>query len=108
MSRKARVWIGATLLAVIIFNYVAIGLPLYKRITSLESKIKILMIRQVKSGEVFKNSEDGYIIDVLKRETINLDRKIVILNCVAVSVSIIIISWMVFGLIVHREDRRKL
>ena len=108
MTRRARSWVGATLLAIIIFNYIAIGLPLYRKMASLENKIKVLMIKQVKSGEVFKDSEDNYIIDILKRETISLDRKIVILNCVSVSVVIIIISWMVFGMIVRREDRRKL
>lgn len=108
MSKKARVWIGTTLLAIIIFNYIAIGLPLYRKMASLDSKIKIMMIKQVKSGEVLKDSEDNYIIDVLKRETITLDRKIVILNCVAVSVVIIIISWMVFGLVAHKDDRRRL
>lgn len=108
MTRKARIWIGTTLLAIIIFNYAAIGVPLYRRMASLEAKIKVMMIKQVKSGQVLSNSEDNYIIDVLKKETINLDRKIVILNCVTVSVIIIIISWMVFGLIVYREDRRKI
>lgn len=108
MSRKARIWIGATLLAIVIFNYAAIGIPLYNKMASLESRIKVMMIKQVKSGEVLKNSEDNYIIDVLKKETINLDRKIVILNCVVVSVIIIIISWIAFGLIVSRPDRRKL
>ena len=104
MSRKARIWIGVTLLAIIIFNYVAIGLPLYRKITSLENKIKVMVIKQVKSGEVFKDSEDSYIIDVLKRETITLNRRLVILNCVAVSIVIVIISWTVFGLIVYRKD----
>lgn len=107
MSRKARLWIGATLLFIVIFNYIAIGVPLYRNMASLESKIRVMMIKQVKSGEVLKNSEDNYIIDVLKKETISLDRKIVILNCVAVSVVIVIISWIAFGLIVYRPDRRK-
>ena len=97
MSRKARIWIGVTLLAIILFNYLAIGVPLYKRMNSLDNKVRIFT----------KHSEDIYIIDVLKREIITIDKKIVILNCVAVSVAIIIMSWMAFGLVVHREDRRK-
>jgi hypothetical protein len=108
MSKKTRIWIGTTLLVIIAFNYIAIGLPLYRKIASLENKIKVIMIKQVKSEQVFKDSEDNYIIDILKRETINLDRKIIILNCVAVSVVIIVMSWIVFGLIICREDRRRL
>ena len=98
MSRKARIWIGLTLLAVILFNYLAIGIPLYKRMNSLDNKVKMFT----------KHSEDTYVIDVLKREMVTIDKKIVVLNCVAVSVAIIIMSWMIFGLAVHRPNRRKL
>ncbi len=98
MSRKARVWIGATLLAVILFNYIAIGVPLYKRNVSLDKKIRIFA----------KSSEDAYIIDVLKKEVVSIDKKIVILNCVAASVAIIVMSWLIFGLAIRREDRRRL
>ena len=98
MSRKARIWIGVTLLTIILFNYLAIGMPLYKRMGSLDRKVRIFT----------KHSEDTYIVDVLKREMITIDKKIVILNCVAASTAIIIISWIVFGLAVHREDRKKL
>ncbi len=98
MSRKARIWVGVTLLAVILFNYLSIGIPLYKRMGSLDNKVKVFT----------KHSEDTYVIDVLKREMITIDKKIVVLNCVAVSVAIIILSWMIFGLVVNRPDRRKL
>ena len=98
MSRKASIWIGVTLLTIIIFNYLAIGIPLYKRMNSLDNKVRIFT----------KHSEDTYVIDVLKREMVTIDKKIVMLNCVAVSVVIIIMSWMIFGLVVHRPDRRKL
>lgn len=106
MKRKARIWVGTTLLAIIIFNYIAIGVPLYRRMASLEGKIKVMMIKQVKSGAILKNSEDNYIIDILKKETIAIDRKIVILNCVAVSVVIVIVSWITFGLIVYRQEEK--
>ena len=98
MSRKARVWIGVTLLSIIMINYLAIGVPLYKRMNSLDNKVRIFT----------KHSEDTYVIDVLKREMVTIDKKIVMLNCVAVSITIIIVSWIIFGLIVNRPDRRKL
>ena len=98
MKRKTRLWIGVTLLVVVLFNYLSLGIPLYKRMNSLDEKVKIFT----------KNSEDAFIINVLKKEAISIDKKIVILNCVAVSVVIIITSWLIFGLIVRREDRRKL
>jgi hypothetical protein len=107
VTKKARIWIGTTLLAIIIFNYIVIGFPLYRKMSSLENKIKVMMIKQVKSGDVLRNSEDNYIMDILKKETLALDRKIVVLNCAAVSVVVIIVSWVVFGLIFYREDRKK-
>jgi hypothetical protein len=97
MIRKARVWMGATFLAIVLLNYLAIGIPLYNRIGSIDKKVKIFT----------KNMEDDYIIGVLKKEAVQIDRKIVMLNCVAASVAIIIASWMAYGLIVYREDRRK-
>ena len=98
MTRKARIWIGVTLLAIILFNYLAIGIPLYRRMASLDNKVRIFT----------KHSEDIYVIDVLKREMIAVDKKIVILNCAAVSIAIIIASWIIFGLVVGRPDRRRL
>ena len=80
MSRKARTWISATLLAILLLNYLVIAIPLYRRIGSLETKVKAMMIKQVRSGEVLKNSEDNYIIDIFKRELIALDRRAVIVN----------------------------
>jgi len=94
MKRKTRLWIGVTFLVVVFFNYLSVGIPLYKRIDSLDKKVKIFA----------KNSEDAFIIDVLKKEAISINKKIVVLNCVAVSLAIIITSWLIFGLVVHRED----
>ncbi len=98
MTRKARIWIGVTLLTIILFNYLSIGIPLYRRMNSLDNKVKVFT----------KHSEDTYIVDVLKREMITIDKKIVILNCVAVSTAIIIFSWIIFGLAINRPDRRRL
>ena len=98
MRNKARIWIGVTLLTVILFNYLSMGIPLYSRMNSLDDKVRVFT----------KHSEDTYVIDVLKREMITIDRKIVILNCVAVSVAIVIISWMIFGLVVYRREERKI
>lgn len=97
MSRKARVWIGVTLLVIILFNYLAIGVPLYKRMISLGDKVKIFA----------SHSEDTYVVDVLKREIVTINKKVVVLNCVAASVAIIIVSWIMFGLAVKRSDRRR-
>ena len=44
MSKNARIWIGATLMIIIAFNYLVMALPLYSRMNSLENRIKVLMI----------------------------------------------------------------
>jgi putative effector of murein hydrolase len=107
ISKRARIWVGATLLALIAFNYAAMGVPLYKNISSLERRTKEIMARQLESKEHFKRTDDYYVVDVLKKEIIALDRKLVVLNCVAVSVAAVIASWMAFGLVGRRDDRRK-
>ena len=94
MKRDTRLCIGITLLAVVLFNYLSVGIPLYKMMNSLDKKVKIFT----------KNSEEAFIIDVLKKEAVSIDKKIFILNCAAVSAAIIITSWLIFGLIVRRKD----
>jgi len=98
MRKNTRIWIGITLLVIVIFNYLAIGVPLYNRVNSLQSKIKVFS----------KNSEDSYIIDILKKEIVILNSKITLLNRIAISVTIIIISWIIFSLVFFRESRRNL
>ena len=107
MTRKARLWTGTTLLILIAFNYIVMTFPLYSRMHSLETRIKVMMIKQVKSGEILKNSEENYIIDVLKRETITLDRRLVIINCVAATIAVMVVSWILYGLIMCKEAGRK-
>lgn len=102
MSRKARLWLGATLLLVIIFNYAIIGFPLIKRASSIEAKTKAMLVSQVKSGKVMKNSEDEFILEILKRERSSLGRKILILNGIAISLTIAVASWTAFGMIVKK------
>ena len=103
MTRKARIWIGITLLVVLAFNYAIMGIPLLKKASSLEDKYKALLIRQVKSGEILKGSGDEHILEIFKREKSGIDKKILILNCVAASLAILIFSWVIFGLVVHRR-----
>ena len=103
MSRHARIWMGVTILVIVALNYAIIGIPIIKRSSSIDSKSKAMLVSQVKSGKIFKNSEDEYILEILKREKVHLDRKIVILNCVAISLAILVASWVVFGLVVHKR-----
>lgn len=103
MSRKARMWVGVTLLIVVVFNYIIVGVPLLRKASSIEDKYKTILIKQVKSGEILKGSGDEYILEIFKREKSAIDRRILILNCVATSLAILVASWVVFGLITHRK-----
>lgn len=96
-------WIGITVLVIVIFNYLSIGIPLYKKNISLRSKIKVMMINQVKSGQLMKNTEDNYIVEILRKESSALDKKITILNCAAASIIIVITSWLIFSLVMYRK-----
>jgi hypothetical protein len=103
MTRKARIWTGATLLLVIAINYAIIGLPLMRKSASLQDKYRDILIKQVKSGTIFKDSEGEYILEVFKREKSGIERKLLVLNLAGVSLAVLIASWTVFGLIAHKK-----
>lgn len=103
MTRKARTWTGVTILLVIALNYAVATYPLYNRMRLLESRVKVMMIRQVKSGDILNNTEDNYIIDVLKREMAVIDKRLITINCIAATIAVVVISWLLYGLIFNKE-----
>lgn len=105
MTRNARVWTGLTVLVIVTLNYAVIGFPLIKKSASLQDRAKAILIKQVKSGAMLKDSEDEYILEIFRKEKRSIDQKISVLNVVATSLLIIVASWTVFGLIV--QGKRK-
>lgn len=103
MSRKARLWIGITLFIILALNYAIIGIPLIKKERSIRNKANAILIRQVKSGNMFKGSDEEFVLELFRKEKAVLDRNILILNCVVISAAIIIASWTIFGLILHKR-----
>lgn len=104
MSRKSRLWIGITLLTVLAINYLIIGVPLFAKAGSIESRYKAAVAKQIKaSNRIFKGSEDEYLVDIFRRERQAVARSLLVLNTVALSVMILVGSWTAFGLIMHRE-----
>ena len=102
MTRKGRLWTGVTILLVLAINYAMIGVPLARKGASIKDKSKAILIKQVKSGDVFKRSEDEYILELFRKEKLSIDRKMVILNCIGLTLAIFIASWTIFGLIIYR------
>lgn len=103
MTRSKRIWIGVTLLIVLAFNYSVFGFPLYRKAASLNDKATVMLMNKIKSGKVLKGSDDEYILDIFRREKIAIDRKLLVLNSLAISFAIIIGSWVVFGLVSRRN-----
>lgn len=104
MTRKGRLWIGITLLTVLAINYIIIGVPLFQKAWSIESRYKAAMVKQLKaSGSLFAGSEDEYLVEIFRKERTSVGRGILILNAVSLSVLILIGSWTAFGLITHRD-----
>lgn len=105
MDPKARLWIGSTLLVVILINYILIGAPLLSKSGAVQAKAKAILIKQSKSSNIFtNNSDDEYLIDVFRKEKSAIDTKLTILNAVAVTLALIAASWTVFGLIFRRRS----
>lgn len=103
MTRKGRMWVGVTLLLVLLFNYAVIGVPLMRRSESMKERSRSILIKQVKGKGPFNSSEDEYLLEIFKKERASLGRRILILNCAAVSLGILIMSWTAFGLVTHKK-----
>ena len=66
---------------------------------------RAILLKQAKTGQLFNNPEDEYIMGVFRKEKTALDRKILILNCVSASLAVLAASWTLFGLATRRHKR---
>ena len=103
MSHKGRLWIGLTLFIVLVFNYAIIGVPIIKKSASIQKRSRDILIRHVKSGDVLSGSDEDYVLELFRKEKSSIDRNLLVLNSITISLGILIASWTVFGLLVHRK-----
>jgi hypothetical protein len=103
MNPKARLWIGATILIVILINYLLIGVPLMSKSHSIQGKAKAILMKQAKSTGIFNNSDDEYLLEIFRKEKSAIDTKVTILNAVAATLAFFAASWTVFGLLFKRK-----
>lgn len=97
MTRKARIWIGGTLLIVIAMNYALIGFPLAGRAGSLRAKAKAIIMS--------KSSDDEYVLELFRKESMAVRKKQEMLNVISLSLTVIVASWTVFGLVFGRRQK---
>ena len=104
MSRKARLWTGATLILILAFNYGLIGMPLIRKAVSINDKTTTMLMDKVKAGHALRtSSEEEYILDIFRREKASLAWQLVWVNAVSLTILIAIASWTLFGLAVPRK-----
>lgn len=103
MNPRARLWIGITVLIVILINYMLIGIPLISKSSSIQGKAKAILVKQAKPGNIFNNSDDEYLLDIFRKEKASIDTKIVVLNAIALTLAFFAASWTLFGLIFRRK-----
>ncbi len=107
MTRRARLWIGATLILILAFNYGLIGMPLIRKAMSLNDKSTTVLMSRIKAGHSLRSSsEEEYILDIFRRERESVIRSLVVVNAVALTFVIVIISWTLFGLILTKKGAR--
>jgi len=106
MSRRARIWIGGTIIFAVVINYAIIGLPIVNKEVAIQKKYQELIVRKAKSDNPIETYGDDYLLDILRREKMSLDRKLQILNVVTATVSIFALSWIVFGLLFIRRSKK--
>ena len=106
MTRKARLWTGATLILILAFNYGLIGMPLIRKAMSLNDKTTTLLMGKIKAGHSLRtSSEEEYILDIFRREKASIAWKLVIVNAIALTAALAIISWTLFGLVADRKKK---
>ena len=94
MTRKARLWTGVTLMLILAFNYGIIGMPLIRKAIYLNDKATTTVMGKISSGHALKtSSEEEYILDIFRREKESITRKLIVLNAVALTFVIVIMSW---------------
>ena len=104
MTRKARLWTGATLILILAFNYGIIGMPLIRKAMSLNDKTTTMLMGRVKAGHSLRtSSEEEYILDIFMREKASIAWKLVVVNAAALTIVIAIISWTLFGLVAQKK-----
>lgn len=104
MPRNVRLWLGLTFIAVLGANYALVGYPLYSKADSISEAAKTIYARQLKSGQVLKDSKDEYLLDVFRREKQGVDRALLLLNCISASGLVIILGWTTLGLVFRGKD----
>jgi len=95
MTRRSRIWIGVTLLTVLVLNYAMISIPLAKRRASMQKRAGAIIVS--------KNADDDYVLDIFRKELALADRRMAIINSVSISFAVIILSWTIFGLIIRKR-----
>jgi len=103
MTRKARLWIGTTLVIIILFNYVVIGVPLMRRGATIDKRTKELTLKVAKSQSIFGQSDNEYMLEIFRKEQHTIGRNLLILNCAAATLMILVGSWTIFGIILHKN-----
>lgn len=105
MSRQARLWTGVTLLVLVIFNYFIFGFSLAKQRIAIRKNAESILIRQVKNGAVLRDSEESYLLEILKKEKTVIDKKMRVLDAITISGLIVIVSWTAFGVVFGKNKK---
>ena len=106
MTRKARLWTGATLIIILAFNYGIIGMPLMRKAASLNDKATTMLMKKIKTGNALRtSSEEDYILDIFRREKEAITRKLIILNAISLTIVVVITSWTLFGLVIGKDKK---
>lgn len=102
MSRKARIWLGVTLLLALGVNYIIIGAPMIRRSEALKVESRAVLIKYAKSGSTFTDTENDYLLQIFRKEQASLGKQILVLNCASATLALLVVSWTAFG-VVHKK-----
>lgn len=99
MSKKARLWLGITLLLALALNYIIVGAPMIRRAEALKVESRAILLKYAKSQATFTDMENDYLLQIFRKEQASIDRQVLILNCASATAGLLIISWTAFGVL---------
>ena len=102
MIKRERIWIGGTMLAIILLNYGIFAMPLMKKTSTIDEKVQASMKHMIESKKS-SGSEEQYMLQLLMKERSAIDSKLFIINCAGLSLGLIAVSWTIFGMLQRKK-----
>jgi hypothetical protein len=97
MTKRTSLWIGGTLALLLMLNYFIFAMPLVRKARAINNKANSIIITRAKDTGAFEESDENYVLDILRQEKRKITNSMNTLNAVSASLGLVILSWTAFA-----------